>query len=63
MFIANAMVHSLKEVREVVIVEKRGDNNYVAEFQGTYATAIFNLFTGLYYVDDVYGRLKDYKGA
>lgn len=63
MFRANAMVHSLKEVREVTIVEKTGDNQYVAEFEGTHATAIFNPFTGLYYVDDVYGKVENYAGA
>ena len=56
----SAMIHSLKEVREVEIVEKTGDNQYVAEYQGTHATAIFNPFVGLYYVDDIYGRLENY---
>ena len=63
MFKSSAMVHSLKEVREVTIVEKTGDNQYVAEFEGTYATAIFNPFSGLFYVDDVYGKIENYARA
>lgn len=63
MFKSSAMIHSLKEVREVTIVEKTGDNQYVAEFEGTYATAIFNPFSGLYYVDDVYGKIENYARA
>ena len=63
MFKANAMVHSLNQIREVTIIEKTGDNQYVAEFEGTYATAIFNFFTGLYYVDDIYGKVNNYAKA
>ena len=63
MFKANAMVHSLNQVREVTIIKKTGDNQYVAEFEGNYATAIFNFFTGLYYVDDIYGRVNNYAKA
>lgn len=53
-----AMVHSLKAVTEVTILEKIGDNQYVAEYNGTRCTAIFNPFSGLYYVDDIYGVLS-----
>lgn len=53
-----AMVHSLKARAEVTILEKMGDNQYVAEYNGTRCTAIFNPFSGLYYVDDVYGLLS-----
>lgn len=53
-----AMVHSLEAVTEVTILEKTGDNQYVAEYNGTRCTAIFNPFSGLYYVDDVYGVLS-----
>ena len=63
MFKSNAMVHSLNQVREVTIIEKTGDNQYVVEFEGNYATAIFNFFTGLYYVDDIYGRVNNYAKA
>lgn len=53
-----AMVHSLKDVDDVTILEKIGDNQYVAEYNGTRCTAIFNPFSGLYYVDDIYGVLS-----
>lgn len=52
------MVHSLEAQAEVTILEKIGDNQYVAEYNGTLCTAIFNPFVGLYYVDDVYGVLS-----
>lgn len=58
MFKTSAMIHSLEEIREVTIKEKRGDNDYVAEYNGELFTAIFNPFSGLYYVDDIYGRIK-----
>ena len=54
----SAMVHSLEAQAEVTILEKIGDNQYVAEYNGTLCTAIFNPFVGLYYVDDVYGVLS-----
>lgn len=60
-FKVNAMVHSIKAIKEVEIIEKRGDNDYLAKVGDVICTAIFNPFVGLYYVDDVYGvvRLDD----
>jgi hypothetical protein len=40
---------------EATILEKTGDNEYLAEYNGVRCTAIFNIFVGRYYVDDVYG--------
>lgn len=61
MFVTDACIHSLGgEIRKVRIVEKVGDNSYVAEYNGTFCTAIFNPFVGLYYADDKYGILHDY---
>lgn len=57
-FKVNAMVHSIKSVKEVEIIEKRGDNDYLAKVGDVVCTAIFNPFVGLYYVDDVYGVVK-----
>ena len=54
-FKAEAMVHSIKAVKEVEIIEKRGDNDYLAKVGDVVCTAIFNPFVGLYYVDDLYG--------
>lgn len=56
-----AMIHSQNDIRECEIVEKVGDNQYIAEYRGIRCTAIFNPFTGLYYVDDVYGIVGDRK--
>ena len=44
---------------EAEIIKQIGDNRYLAEVNGVRCTAIFNFFTGFYYVDDVYGVLKE----
>ena len=52
-------IHSLNgELREATIVEKVGDNQYVAEYNGVRCTAIFNPFVGRFYVDDKYGIIQ-----
>lgn len=59
-----AYIHSLKDhahnchvLGEAEIICRIGDNQYLAEVNGVQCTAIFNFFTGAYYVDDVYGIL------
>ena len=53
-------IHSLDgELREATILEKVGDNRYVAEFGGVRCSAIFNPFVGRFYVDDKYGIIHD----
>ena len=59
MFKTKAMVHSLKSQDEVTILHENGPNDVIAEYKGTRCTAIYNVFVGLYYVDDIYGALKD----
>ena len=61
-----AYIHSLKDqehnchvLGEVEIIECICDNLYLAEVNGVRCTAIFNFFTGAYYVDDVYGIQKE----
>jgi len=61
-----AYIHSLKDhehdrhvMGEAEIIECIGDNRYLAEVNGVRCTAIFNFFTGAYYVDDVYGIQKE----
>jgi len=44
---------------EATILEEIGDNLYLAEVNGIKCTAIFNFFVGRYFVDDVYGVVKD----
>lgn len=54
---ANAMIHSLGAQAEVIIISENGCNNVVAEYNGKRYTAVYNGFTGMYYVDDVYGAI------
>lgn len=53
-----AMIHSIQDIDDATIIEKVGDNRYIAEYKGTKCTAIYNFFTGLYYVDDIYGIIE-----
>jgi hypothetical protein len=59
MFEAKAMIHSLSAEDTVTILHKNGSNDVVAEYNGKRYTAIFNIFVGLYYVDNLYGELPD----
>lgn len=59
-FKTEAMVHSINAIKEVEIIKKRGDNDYLAKVGDVVCTAIFNPFVGLYYVDDVYGVVKSH---
>ena len=61
-----AFIHSLKDrehdrnvLGEAEIIECIGNNLYLAEYNGVRCTAIFNFFTGRYYVDDLYGVMKE----
>ena len=64
--IVKAYIHSLKDHKhnrhvmdEAKIIKQIGDNQYLAEYHGVRCTAIFNFFTGTYFVDDVYGIQED----
>ena len=59
MFKTKAIVHSLKKEDEVTILHENGSNDVVAEYKGIRYTAIFNVFSGLFYVDDLYGKLPN----
>jgi len=59
-------IHSLqKDGKHVLgtanIVERIGDNRYIAEVDGVKCTAVYNPFAGRYFVDDVYGVIRDTK--
>jgi len=61
-----AYIHSLKDKKtdsnyeaEVTIIEHRDNNHVIAEYNGIRCSAIFNAFNFSYYVDDVYGKLKE----
>lgn len=50
-----AMINSLGEKREVFIVSYENVNNVKAVYNNKLCTAIYNMYTGLFYVDDIYG--------
>lgn len=40
-------------------VERKGNNKYIATLpNGSKCTAIYNCFNGLYYADDIYGKIE-----
>jgi hypothetical protein len=65
-FKTRAVIHSLSKGNEdkavlddVMIIHENGNNDVVAEYKGIRYTAIFNVFVCLYYLDDIYGKLRD----
>lgn len=53
-------IHSLNgEVKEITVLEKVGDNDYIIEYNGVKCHAIFNWFVCTYYADDKYGIVKE----
>ena len=53
-------IHSLDgKLAEATIIDKVGDNKYIAEYGGVKCTAFFNPFAGRFYVDDKYGVIRD----
>ena len=55
-------IHTLNGgLDEATILKKTGDNQYLADYNGVKCTAIFNPFSGAFYVDDKYGVVKDTK--
>jgi hypothetical protein len=58
-----AMLNSVKEIREVELLERCKDENrgtyYIVKTEaGIKCTAIFNMFVGIYYADDIYGIIE-----
>lgn len=57
-------IHSLKQqdgtnvLAEATILERLGDNDYLAEYNGVRCHAMFNPFAGRYFVDDKYGVIR-----
>lgn len=58
-FKTQAIVHTLQNKDEVTILHEKGSNDVIAEYNGKRCTAIFNIFSGFFYVDDIYGILPD----
>ena len=54
-----ARIHSLDgQFDEVTIISEKSDNDIIVDYNGVHCTAIYNVFVGCYYVDDVYGIVK-----
>lgn len=43
---------------EITVLEKVGDNDYIANYKGVKCHALFNWFVGAYFAADVYGRIQ-----
>ena len=57
---AQAHINSLNgELREITVLEKAGDNNYIVDFEGVKCHALFNWFVCSFYADDVYGKISE----
>ena len=54
-----ARIHSRGgQFAEVTIISEKSDNDVIVDYNGVRCTAIYNIFAGCYYVDDVYGIVK-----
>ena len=59
-------IHSLKQgeknnLAEATIIKRLGDNDYLADYSGVKCHAQFNIFAGHFFVDDIYGVIRDQK--
>ena len=52
-----ALIYSSNKTAQVTIVEMIGNNKYLVDYRGILCAAMFNPFAGMYYVDDVNGRI------
>lgn len=53
-------IHSLDgQLAEATILEKIGDNRYLADYKGVKCSAIYNPFVDRFYVDDKHGVIHD----
>ncbi len=55
-----AVIHSLNGALDTVTIISHKDNNHcLAVYKGKICTAVWNQFSGYYYVDDVYGKMGE----
>lgn len=55
-----AIIHSRNAVDQVDTVHKLdGENKYAARYHKKWYSAIYNLFSGFFYVDDKYGEFPE----
>ncbi len=54
-----AVIHSLHgELDTAIIIAHKDNNHCLAEYKGQVYTAVWNPYSGYYYVDDVYGKVE-----
>lgn len=54
-----AKIHSLGgNFDDVKVIANNGDNAIIVDYKGKKCTAIYNVFVGCYYVDDIYGVIE-----
>ena len=59
-FTTQAHIHSRDgALDEATILEKTGDNKFLAQVGDVKCSAIYNPYVGRYYVDDKYGVIHD----
>ena len=51
-----AIIYSTNTSSEVTIIEMIGNNKYLAEYKNRICAAMFNPFSGTFYVDDIHGK-------
>lgn len=55
-----AHIRSLNgETDEITVLEKIGDNDYIADYKGVKCHALFNWFVCEYYADDIHRIVKE----
>lgn len=54
-----AVIHSMNSFGVAKIISHKDNNHVIAMYQGKRCTAVFNVFNGYYYVDDIDGLLPD----
>jgi hypothetical protein len=57
-YTVKAMINSKKALDTATIIEYIDNNNVIAEYGGFRCTAIYNPFVGLFYIDDIYGKIE-----
>ena len=45
--------------KEIPVLEKVGDNDYIVDYKGVRCHALFNWFIGAYFSDDVYRKITE----
>lgn len=54
-----AHIKSLNGVMdEIIVIEEQDNNHIIVDYKGTLCRAIYNIFSGAYYADDVYSKIE-----